>query len=55
MRSTSHFDSDPFHQSVDEIEYMANLAGLEMTVIGDWGHPRQQQMALFTRANSVVR
>ncbi len=51
-RITSHFDSDPFHQSVDELAYMAKVAGLEMAVIGDWGHPRRQQMALFSRSGS---
>lgn len=44
----TNYDSDPFHYSVDELAYMAKLAGLELNVIGDWGHPRNQKMAAFS-------
>lgn len=43
----THYDSDPFHCSVDELAYLAELAGLELSVVGDWGHPRNQKMAAF--------
>lgn len=42
------YDSDPFHYSIDELSYMAKLARLELNVIGDWGHPRNQKMAAFS-------
>lgn len=45
----THYDCDPFHQSVDEYEWMAQLAGLRLEVIGDWGHPRGQRMLAFHR------
>jgi cyclopropane fatty-acyl-phospholipid synthase-like methyltransferase len=45
----SHFDSDPFHYSFAEIESLAGFAGLSVELIGDWGHPRHQQMLCFSR------
>jgi cyclopropane fatty-acyl-phospholipid synthase-like methyltransferase len=42
------FDSDPFHYSVEEMDWFAREAGLRMTLIGNWGHPRGQQMLCFT-------
>lgn len=42
------YDSDPFHYSIDELAYMAELAKLDLTVIGDWSHPRNQKMAAFS-------
>jgi cyclopropane fatty-acyl-phospholipid synthase-like methyltransferase len=41
------YDRDPFHYSVDEIRAMARLANLSMEIIGDWNHPRAQQMVMF--------
>jgi hypothetical protein len=43
-----NYDSDPFHYSIDELAFMANLAKLELNVIGDWKHPRNQKMAAFS-------
>ena len=43
----TNYDSDPFHYSVEEIDFMAKLAKLEFTLVGDWGHPRNQKMAVF--------
>jgi len=42
------YGSDPFHYSIDELVNMAKLANLELNVIGDWGHPRNQKMAAFS-------
>ena len=47
----TNYDSDPFHYSVEELAYMAKLAKLELNVIGDWGHPRNQKMAAFSLPN----
>lgn len=44
----TNYNSDPFHYSIEELSNMANLAKLELQVIGDWGHPRNQKMAAFT-------
>lgn len=42
-------DADPFHYSLDELEWMAKTSGLALTDIGDWGHPRAQRMLAFRR------
>lgn len=44
----TNYDSDPFHYSIDELAYMAKLAKLELNVIDDWRHPRNQKMAAFS-------
>jgi cyclopropane fatty-acyl-phospholipid synthase-like methyltransferase len=41
---TTHFLSDPFHYTRDQMEYFARSAGLAPHYIGDWGHPRGQLM-----------
>ena len=40
----THFLSDPFHYTRDQIEYFARSAGLKPRRLGDWKHPRSQQM-----------
>lgn len=47
----TNYDSDPFHYSVEELAYMAKLAKLEINIIGDWEHPRNQKMAAFSAHN----
>ncbi len=44
---TTHYANDPFHQSFDELAMLGARAGLRATLIGDFGHPRGQRMALF--------
>lgn len=46
----SHYDADPFHYSVQEMELLARSAGLTTTAVGDWGHPRGQRMLRFELA-----
>ena len=43
----TEYDRDPFHYSPDEIRAMAKLANLSAEIIGDWNHPRAQQMLMF--------
>jgi SAM-dependent methyltransferase len=43
----SHYDADPFHLSFEEIGIASRLAGLAVDLIGDWNHPRDQQMLEF--------
>ena len=47
---TSHYDRDPFHQSIEEMQWLAGLCGLQASNLGDWGHPRGQHMLAFRRA-----
>ena len=44
---TTNYDRDPFHYSLEEMSFMAHIAGLEVNLIGDWNHPRNQQMLEF--------
>lgn len=45
----TNYDSDPFHYSFAEMEWAANICGLQAQRVGDWGHPRNQRMLLFRR------
>ena len=45
----TEYDRDPFHYSVEEIRMMAALAHLEVEVVGEWNHPRAQQMVIFSK------
>jgi ubiquinone/menaquinone biosynthesis C-methylase UbiE len=40
----THFLKDPFHYTRDQIEYCARAAGLTPRYVGNWKHPRDQQM-----------
>ena len=42
------FDANPFHYSFSEIRWLSEAAGLELWYLGDWGHPRDQQMLCFS-------
>ena len=46
---TTNYDADPFHYAFEEMEMLARSAGLRAEVIGDWKHPRGQQMLCFYR------
>jgi ubiquinone/menaquinone biosynthesis C-methylase UbiE len=56
LRSLTHqpgsiltdYDKDNFHNSFHEYEMMAELVGLDVKYIGDWGHPRAQKMLAFS-------
>lgn len=43
----TNYDSDPFHYSFEEIGIMANIARLDVDLIGEWNHPRSQRMLKF--------
>lgn len=43
----TQYDRNPFHYSRDEIRAMAELANLSAEIIGEWNHPRGQQMVMF--------
>ena len=40
----TNFDTDPFHYSFRELEWLAAIAGFSARLIGDWNHPRSQKM-----------
>jgi SAM-dependent methyltransferase len=48
--STTSVGADPFHYSWEEMRTLGAEAGLAARLIGDWRHPRQQQMLCFTRS-----
>lgn len=43
----THYDSDPYHYSLEEMSFLAAISKLQLTYIGDWGHPRNQKMLAF--------
>ena len=43
----THYDEDPFHYSFAEFQCMADLANLSVELVGNWSHPRDQQMLCF--------
>ncbi|GIU83695.1 MAG: type 12 methyltransferase [Acidimicrobiales bacterium] len=45
----THPDRNPFHYHPDELRWAARGTGLHAVDLGDWGHPRRQQMMLFTK------
>ena len=44
----TNFDSDPYHYTPAQIEWMAGQAGMTSEHV-EWGHPRSQRMVRFTR------
>lgn len=45
----THFDQDPFHYSFSEIQAITQDTGLEVSLVGDWQHPRGQRMLCFQK------
>lgn len=47
----THRDQDPYHQRLDDFGFLIRQLGLplEMSLVGDWNHPRDQQMLAFRR------
>ena len=44
----TNFDSDPFHYSLCEMQWLAKTAGFSAELIGEWNHPRNLQMLQLT-------
>lgn len=42
-------DQDPFHYEFDVFVALAHRIGLDVEYIGDWNHPRDQMMMVFTQ------
>ena len=48
----SHPDQDPYHTTVAFLHAMSGkLSEWRMDILGDWDHPRNQQMISFTRVS----
>jgi cyclopropane fatty-acyl-phospholipid synthase-like methyltransferase len=45
----TYYTNDSYHYSYAEMQGLAAMAGLQVTKIGDWGHPRGQRMLAFRR------
>jgi hypothetical protein len=46
----THYDHDPYHTTVADLATLAASAPMwRMTLLGDWSHPRNQQMVQFQR------
>jgi hypothetical protein len=48
----SYFDRDPFHYDIDTFRWIADGTDLSVEYIGDWNHPRNQKMLVFTKESS---
>lgn len=46
---TTQPDADPFYYDPDMFRWAVEGSTLDYELIGDWGHPRNQQMLLFTK------
>lgn len=46
---TTHPDADPFHYDPDVFRWAVEGSTLDVAVIGDWQHPRNQKMLVFTK------
>lgn len=45
---TTYFDRDPYHYNFRMFEIVSEEIGLKVKYIGDFGHPRNQKMMVFT-------
>ncbi len=52
----TQLDADPYHYHFGTFEWVCeHIDGLSVEYIGDWDHPREQQMMVFTRADESSR
>jgi cyclopropane fatty-acyl-phospholipid synthase-like methyltransferase len=49
-RIVTYPDRNPYHYEFDVFAEMARRVGLRARYIGDWDHPRNQKMMVFTKA-----
>jgi SAM-dependent methyltransferase len=45
----TRFDSNPFHYDVDTFRWICQGTALDVEYFGDWNHPRDQKMLVFTK------
>ncbi len=46
---TTYPAQDPFHCTPDDLEYCCKGMPWKLELVGDWGHPRDQLMAIYVR------
>lgn len=46
---TTHPDADPFHYDPDAFRWAVEGSTLDVELVGDWDHPRNQQMLVFVK------
>ncbi len=46
---TTSCDADPYHYDPDIFAWAVEGSALACSCLGDWGHPRKQEMLLFTK------
>jgi ubiquinone/menaquinone biosynthesis C-methylase UbiE len=46
---TTHSDADPFHYDPDVFRWAVEGSSLDVELVGDWNHPRNQQMLRFSK------
>jgi hypothetical protein len=51
----TYLDQDPYHYDFPAFQDLARRAGLSARYIGDWGHPRNQKMILFTKSQGTTQ
>ena len=44
---TTYAIKDPYHYKLEDLEYCTKETPWRFQLVGDWGHPRNQQMAAF--------
>ena len=54
-RVVSYPDRDKYHYDLDTLRAVCQGTGLAMSYEGDWGHPDNQKMIVFTRESPVSR
>jgi len=47
--STTFFNKDPFHYDFDTFREICKNIDLDVKYIGDWNHPRNQKLLMFTK------
>ena len=52
---TTHVDRDPYHYDPDVFRWAVEGSTLACELVGEWGHPRGQQMLRFTKDGSLPR
>jgi ubiquinone/menaquinone biosynthesis C-methylase UbiE len=45
----TYFDKDPYHYSFEEMQFCAREADIKIDLFGNWNHPRNQQMLVFSK------
>jgi SAM-dependent methyltransferase len=45
----TQYDADPYHYAFEELRWMAGIAQMHVERIGEWGHPKGQQMLAFSK------